>query len=173
MMKVKLTIRRGFSLVELMVSIVTTIIVILAVGVVLVDTQRGWNTMYRHMYSDVVTDSYAAGKEFDVAMRRATGDSIILDDAGYWVEVRYYSDGGSSTVDRYVRFYKSGSSLNVEYGRLYDGGNAKEAFSAHTLCRNVSGCVFKQIGKSVQMILTLDDGTQTNTVVSSAVLNNY
>jgi hypothetical protein len=172
MLKVKLTIRRGFSLVELMVTIMTAIIVVLAVGVVLVDSQRGWNIMYRHMYSDVATDSYVAGKEFDAVMRRAVGDSIILDDAGHWVEVRYYSHGGSSTVDCYVRFYKSGSSLNVEYGRLYDGGDVKEELSVHTLCRNVSDCVFKRLGKSVQMILTLDDGTRTNTVILSAALNN-
>ena len=171
MLKSELTIRRGFSLIELMVSMVGAVIVILAVGVVLVDSQRSWNTMYNHMYSGVVTDGYAAGKEFDTAIRRAASDSIILDDAGCWVEAKYYSDDGSSTVDRYVLFYKSDSCLNVEYGQLH-ADDVKETLSVRTVCRNVSNCVFKQLGKSVQMILTIDNGTQTNTVLSSAVSGN-
>ena len=64
--------------------------------------------------------------------------------------------------------------MDVEYGRLYDDddGGGKEALHVRTVCRNVTDCVFKRVGRSVQMILTLDDGTQANTVVSGAVLNN-
>jgi hypothetical protein len=171
MLKAKRTIRSGFSLVGLLAAVVIVLIAILAVGSILVNSHRGFSIMYGRIYSDVATDSYIAGKEFDAAMRKAADESIILDNEGYWVEAEYYSDGNCPLVDRYVRFYKSGTNLNVEHGQLHAGG-AKETLSVNTVCRNVSDCTFKQVGKSIQMILTLDDGTQTNTVVSGAVLNN-
>ena len=138
----------------------------------MINSHRGFSIMYGRIFSDVATDSYIAGKEFDVAMRRAADETIIVDNNGYAVEAKYYSDDGDCPlVDRYVRFYKSGTYLNVEHGQLHAGG-ARETLSVHTVCRNVSDCAFKQVGKSVQMILTLDNGTQANTVVSGAVLNN-
>ena len=65
-------------------------------------------------------------------------------------------------------FYTANGNLNVEYGQL----DPKETLSTETVCGNVSGCMFKQLGRSIQMILKLDNGTQTNTVVSSAVTHN-
>ena len=172
MLKAKLTIRSGFSLVGLLAAVVIVLIAILAVGSILVNSHLGFSILYGRIYSDIATDSYIAGKEFDAAMRKAADETIILDSNGYGVEAKYYSnDGYCPLVDRYVRFYKSGTYLNVEHGQLHDGG-ARETLSVNTVCRNVSDCTFKQVGKSVQMILTLDDGTQTNTVVSGAVLNN-
>ena len=85
MLKVRLTIQDGFSLVGLMLAVAIALIVMLSLGVVLVDSQRGWNIMYRHIYSDVATDGYVTRKEFDTAMRRAVSDSVLLDDDGYWV----------------------------------------------------------------------------------------
>ena len=38
--------KRGFTLVELMISMTVMIIVSLAVGTVIVDGQSGWSTMY-------------------------------------------------------------------------------------------------------------------------------
>ena len=57
--------RTGFTLVELMITTVIMIIVGLVIGAVLVDGQIGWNTMYEHIHSDVVTDGYVARKKFD------------------------------------------------------------------------------------------------------------
>ena len=172
MLKAKLTIRSGASLVGLLAAVVILLIAVLAVGGVLINSHRGFTIMYARIYSDVATDSYIAGKEFDAAMRKAADETIILGNDGYWVEAKYYSnDGYCPLVDRYVRFYKSGTYLNVERGQLHASG-ARETLSVNTVCRNVSDCTFKQVGKSVQMILTLDNGTQANTVVSGAVLNN-
>ena len=61
--------RPGFTLVELMITMVIMVIVISAIGVVLFDSQRGWNFMYNRLYSDVVADSYVARKKFDAVMR--------------------------------------------------------------------------------------------------------
>ena len=169
MLKRKLTAQRGFTIVELVLAIVLAAMVMFGIGVVVVDSQRGWHRMYDRIYSDVVTDSYVARKTFDRVIRKASGERFLLDDAGDWIEVYYYADSNSTDVDRYARFYYEGDGqLNVEYGRL----DPRETLSIHTVCGNVSNCVFKGVGCSAQMILTLDNGLQTATVISSSVMHN-
>ncbi|MFZ2147033.1 MAG: hypothetical protein WAV28_07415 [Sedimentisphaerales bacterium] len=164
----RITASRGLALTELIIAIAIMVIVILTIGMVLVDSQRGWSITYGRIYSDVVTDGYVARKKFDMVMRRASGETISLGDDGSWVEVCYYASDASAVVDRYARFYVANGNLNIEYGQL----NPKETISVETVCGNVSSCIFKQAGRSAQMIITLDDGEQTNTVVSSAVTHN-
>ncbi len=168
MIKKRLTASRGFTLLELIIAMAITIIVVLAIGVALVDGQRGWNIQYDRIYSDVVTDGYVARRKFDAVMRTASRDMFLLDSAGGWVEVYYYANDASAVVDRYARFYVANGNLYVEYGQL----DPKETLSIETVCGNVSGCMFAQLGRSIQMILKLDNGTQTNTVITSAVTNN-
>ncbi len=69
MLKRKHRTQRGFTLIELAMAAAISTIVILGVGVLLVDSQRGWIRMYNRIYSDVVTDSYVARKTFDVVIR--------------------------------------------------------------------------------------------------------
>ena len=168
MIKKRLAASRGFTLIELMIAIAIMVIVVLAIGVALVDGQRGWNYMYDRIYSDVVTDGYVARRKFDAVMRKASRDKFLLDPAGGWVEVYYYANDASTVVDRYARFYTSGGKLNVEYGQL----DPKATDTIETVCENVSSCTFVQLGRSIQMILKLDNGTQKNTLITSAVTNN-
>ena len=167
-MNKRLTASRGFTLSELITAMAIIIFVILSIGMALVDGQRGWNYMYNRIYSDVVTDGYVARRKFDAVLRKASGETFSLAGDGSWVEVNYYANDASTVVDRYARFYESDGDLNVEYGQL----NPKQTISIDTVCSNVSGCIFKQSGRSAQMILTLDDGTKTNTVITSATANN-
>ena len=167
-MNKRLTASRGFTLSELITAMAIIIFVILSIGMALVDGQRGWNYMYNRIYSDVVTDGYVARRKFDAVLRKASGETFSLAGDGSWVEVNYYANDASTVVDRYARFYESDGDLNVEYGQL----NPKQTISVETVCSNVSGCIFKQSGRSAQMILTLDDGTKTNTVITSATANN-
>lgn len=159
---------RGFTLVELMITMVVMVIVASAIGVVLIDNQRGWSNMYGRINSDVTTDGYVARKKFDAVVRNSNSEKILVDPAGTWIELYYYSSSVAPVVDRYVRFYESDGDLNVEYGTL----GPKVTLSVATVCSNVTACAFKQAGRSAQMILTLDNGTQTNTVVTSAVTQN-
>ena len=168
MIKKRLAASRGFTLIELIIAMAIMLIVVLAIGIALVDGQRGWSIQYDRIYSDVVTDGYVAKKKFDAVMRSASGETISLGDDGSWVKVYYYANDDSTVVDRYAYFYVANGDLNVEYG-LYPN---KETLSVETVCGNVSGCTFAQVGRSIQMILTLDNGTQTNTVISSAVTHN-
>jgi prepilin-type N-terminal cleavage/methylation domain-containing protein len=159
---------QGFTLVELMITTTIMLIVGLAIGVVIVDGQSGWSFMYDRINSDVVTDGYVARKKFDAVIRDASREKVLLDTAGSWVEVYYYSTPSSAVVDRYARFYAADGDLNFEYGQL----QPRATLGVETVCENVTSCTFKQAGQSVEMILTLDNGTQTNTIVTSAVTNN-
>lgn len=168
MSKKKLTTRRGFTLVELTIATTLAIIVMFAMGIVIADCTRGWHVTYNRIYSDVVTNSYVARRAFDTVIRKASRQMFLLGDTGNWLEVYYYADPNSTAVDRYARFYLSGNELKIEYGSL----DPRTALSTWTICSDVSSCVFKGDGRSVQMILTLDNGSQTATVVSSAVMHN-
>ncbi|MHC4153815.1 MAG: hypothetical protein ACYST6_02650, partial [Planctomycetota bacterium] len=71
--------------------------------------------------------------------------------------------------DRYALFYTSNAGdLNVEYGIL----EPRETLRVQTICSNVTSCTFMGQGRSAQMVLTLDDGSQTVTTVTSAVMHN-
>ncbi len=164
--------RRAFTLIELMVATVLAIIVVSGIGFILADSQRGWNRMYERIYSDVVTDSYVARKRFDSVVRKASGEKFFLDDYGNWVEVYYYADANSTALDRYARFiYQGDGSLYLENGTV-DVASVKATSSVETVCGNVTSCVFAASGRSVQMILTLDNGSQSASVVTSCVMHN-
>ncbi len=168
MLKKRIANPKGFTLVELMVATTLAIVVISGVGLTLADSHRGWNRMYNRIYSDVVTDGYVARKTFDSVVRNASKDVDLLDSAGSWLEVYYYADANSTVVDRYGLFYLSSSELKLEYGSL----DPRMELGTRTICSDVSFCVFKAAGQSAQMILTLDDGSQTLTVATSAVMHN-
>ena len=143
-------------------------IVGLAIGVVIVDGQIGWNNMYSRINSDFVSDGYAARSKFDSVMRSASSERSVLIGDGSWVEGYSYATSASTTVDRYWRLYVSDGDLLAEYGQL----EPRSTLSTETVCGNVSDCTFQQAGQAVQMTLVLDDGTKTKTVVSSAVPRN-
>jgi hypothetical protein len=155
-------------MVELMITAVIMVIVGLAIGVVIVDGQTGWNTMYDRINSDVSMEGYAARKKFDVVMRNASRGQSVLAGDGSWIEVYSYASSASAAVDRYWRFYVADEDLNLEYGEL----EPRVTLTVDTVCSNVSTCTFRQTGQAVQMTLVLDNGTQTNAIVSSAVTHN-
>jgi prepilin-type N-terminal cleavage/methylation domain-containing protein len=157
----------GFTLIELMIALSVMCIASLAIGVVVVEGQNGWSTMYARTNSDVVTDGYVVRKKFDSQIRGANGDSALITNNGSSVEV-YSSSSGSGILDRYTRFYVDGTDLNMEYGQL----DPKEMISQETVCGNVSKCTFYQVGRSIQMILTLENGSNSNTIISSAMRHN-
>lgn len=162
---------KGFTIIELMIATGLASIVVVGVGMLLVDSQRGWNRMFSRTYSDVSTDSHVARRRFDSVVRNASTQGILLSVDGSWVEVYYYSDPNSAIVDRYARFFTYGdgpSQLLIEHGAV----EPRQTLNTETVCGNVSSCVFKSAGNSAQMILTLNDGSQSATIVASAVMHN-
>ncbi len=116
---------------------VVMIIVSAAIGLVIVDNQKSWGTMYANINSDIVGDGFAARKRFDSVIRSSSGGQIQIAENGQWIEVNYYASAESSSVDRYGKFYTYNGSLYYEYGQL----NPKKKIAIDTICemlRNAS-----------------------------------
>jgi len=180
MSKGRISMRRGLTLTELMVTTIIGLIVILAVGIALAGNIQGWQTTYGRVYSSVNTDSYAAKRAFDAVIRKSCRQrvlpSLFPPEGSSWVEVSYYYDPTLPYPDRYVRFYLEGRELKLNHGVIIDASGNKTESGNAIVCSNVDRDVsgFKVDGRSIQMILTLNDDKlgQTATVVTSAVLHN-
>jgi len=159
---------KGLTLIELMTAAAIIPIMGFGIAIVLADSQRGWNAMYNRIYSHVVTDSHVARRMFDAVIRKSSSQSYVLDGGGTSVETYYYSDPNVPFLDGYACFFVAGNHLYVEYGQL----NPKQTTNIETICGNVASCVFRANGRSVQMFLTLDNGSQRITTVTSAVMHN-
>lgn len=166
--------KRGFTLTELTVVMAMAPVVILSMGIVLVDSQRGWNQMYNRVYSGVVTDSYVARKTFDTVVRKSSISRERLGNDNDEVVLYYYNDPASSTwLDRYARFYTAGKRLLVDYGKSDAKGNLHgRTQQTTTLAHNVEAVNFSVTGTCVQMTLRLDNGSEALTVMTSAIRHN-
>ncbi len=159
---------RGITIVELIIAMVCSIIVIIAVGVALADSGRGWRKMYERVHADIVEDGQVAGRRFDSVIRKASSIAAHTAEDGSWIEVYYYDSASSTELDRYARFFESDDDLMLETGVLFP----ESAISTQTVCDNVESCVFKHLHKGAEMTLTLNDGEKSNTVVTSAYMHN-
>lgn len=176
-MKLKVfTNRRGLTLIELVQAFVMSAIIILAIGVLLYDSQKGWNVMYERVYGDVTIDAYAARKAFDAVCRKSSVNRYDLGEDNEFLEVYYYQNDSESTMpDRYAIFYTAGSQLLVEHGDLEEGTyNPDPSLESivMTLADNVTNAKFFVSGTCVQMIAALDDGNNSAVITTSAVRHN-
>lgn len=164
---------RGLTLIELMITIMVASIVMLSIGLVLVDNQRGYSRMYGRVLGEVVTDAYVARRAFDTTCRKSSAKRYKLGLDGDFIEVYYYQDVNSPDIDRYANFYQKGEGLMVNYG-VVDAGtwNIQPASSTVRLARNVRNVKFSADACSVRMVLRLDNGSEAMTVATSAVRHN-
>lgn len=165
--------KQGVTLIELMVTILISLIVLMAIGLVLVDNQRGYNRMYGRVLGDVVTDAYVARKAFDATCRKASAKRYKLGLDGDFIEVYYYQDANSPDINRYANFHRNGDELMVSHG-VVDAAtwNTQSAYSTVRLARNVSDVKFSADACSMRMVLRLNNGTEAMTVTTSAVRHN-
>jgi Tfp pilus assembly major pilin PilA len=162
--------RRGFTLIELMITVATVTIVILGVGVALVDSQRGYNRMYDKVHGQVASDSYVVKAAFDKAVRKSSKKRHVLGTNS--IMVFYYKNLASTDLDSYTTFRMSGATLFADYGDLDAEGNPLAPTSTLTLARNVEGAEFSVAGACVRMILKINDGKYLRTITCTAVRHN-
>ncbi len=163
--------RRGVTQTELAVVVAIAPIVMLSMGIVLVDSQRGWNQMFNRVNNGMVNDGYVARKAFDAVVRKSSITRENLGDDE--IELYYYNDPASSTrLDRYARFYANDTELMVDYGQLDSNGNPSEITQTITLADNVEAVNFHVDGAYVQMVLTLNNGSESLIVMTSAMRHN-
>lgn len=163
--------KTGFTLVELMVTIIISAMLVLTIGIVMLDTQRGWLDTYAKVHGGAADDAAMAKVAFDRIVRKSSLSAYQLP-ASDDLTVYYYSDWENSlTLDRSARLYRSSvnpSELYVEHTALDTG----DSLSSVRLASNVSDLEFLPVSGGFTMKLTLDDGREQTTVVSTAILHN-
>jgi len=68
----KVTNKRAFTLIEIVITMALATIVLFSTGVLLLEGQRGWSVMYNRVYGGVVDDAYVARKTFDAIVRKSS-----------------------------------------------------------------------------------------------------
>ena len=63
--------RRAFTLIEVLVTAIAAVILIVGISAMLFFAQRGYNTMYRRVHSEVVRSAYEARRVFDAVVRKS------------------------------------------------------------------------------------------------------
>ena len=161
----------GFTFTELLLAIAVSSILVLAIGAVMVDTQRGWLDVYAKVHGGAAADASMAKAAFDKVVRKASRSIYhfnALDD----ITVYYYDNWlTSDELDRYARFYRSTenpSRMYIQHGNIL----TKEVLAEVLLAEHVTNLEFKPISGGIEMKLALDDGREATTVVTTAILHN-
>lgn len=157
----------GFTLIELMVTLLISTIVLAGIGVMVADSSGWFSDSYSRINSDPAIQSLLARKTFERVMRQASGNGFWVSPDSTSVEINYYSSP-ANPVDSYAQFFVSGTDLILERGTLVP----RTPISTETVCQNLSTCTFKTAGSAVQMILVLDDGKNKQGSVTSAIMHN-
>lgn len=165
--------RRGLTLMELVVTIVITAIVVMAVSVLFVDSHRGWLDSYAKIHGGAASDAAMSQVAFDRIVRKSSRTKYQMNGLEE-LTVYYYEDWLSSdALDCYARFYRSTdnpSELYVEHGKVDDDNTS--VLSTVKLASTVSDLEFKPTSGGIEMKLALDDGRETTTLVTTAILHN-
>jgi prepilin-type N-terminal cleavage/methylation domain-containing protein len=186
MPKIKLKCQKGLTLIELMVAMAISLIVVLTVAILLVDSLKGLNRQYGKLHGSAdsssasLDDAYEARLIFDRIVRKGVGGTgQITDKDGTPIPVEgspsfkisYYPDLSIPSASCSAIFDWDGTNtLTITYGPT--GGQTTMQV------QNVADCVFNQLGtpsvsgRVVQMILALRyKGAPTFIVASTAYLN--
>ena len=164
----------GFTITELILAIAVSSIIVLALGAVMLDTQRGWIDSYAKVHGGATTDAAVVKTAFDRVVRKASRALYHFNGVDD-ITVYYYDNWLTSPEpDRYARFFRSvdtPSEMSVQHG-LYEGGVKKDVISDILLASNVTDLEFMPISGGIQIKLALDDGRENTTVLSTAILHN-
>ena len=167
----------GFTLVEMMIGMVASSIMVLGVVNVLASNQKEYNQTYERVNGAVVREATEARLVFDVIVRKASVRKCLIGSANEYAEVFYYASATSTALDRYTRFYVSGTDLVAEHGQLTPGTfnhSLNNSPTTQVLAHHVTAgtCTFTQIGPTVSMALVLNDGRLDLPIVTTATRHN-
>ena len=164
----------GFTMTELILAIAVSSMIVLALGAVMLDTQRGWMDSYAKVHGGAASDAAVVKTAFDKVVRKASWSRYYFDGSDD-ITVLYYDNWLTSTeLDRYARFYRSAdnpSQMYIQHG-LYEAGIKKSVRAEVLLASNVVDLEFMPVSGGIQMKLALDDGREETTAVSTAILHN-
>jgi len=159
---------KGLTLVELIAAAAILSIIMLTLGVVLVDSNKGFQHMYSKVHAGVITDGIVAQKIFDSIARKSISSSTQVDEDGTWIRMTYFQNDQSQIPDRYALFYLDDSDLRLDTIDI----ESEEVLSTQTVCSDVASCSFIFNGNTAQMSLELDDGQDNKIITSAAFMHN-
>lgn len=170
-MKLRNRKRQGLTLTELAITILIASIVVMATGVIMLDSHRGWLDSYAKIHGGAANDAAMAQVAFDKIVRKSSRAKYVLgglDD----LTVYYYEDWlNSKYLDRYARFFRSGADFYIEHGTVAEDDSTIE-LSDVQLCSTVTDAEFKPTNGGIEMKLVLNDGRETTTLLTTAILHN-
>jgi prepilin-type N-terminal cleavage/methylation domain-containing protein len=175
--------KKGFTLVELMMTALISSIIVLGIGILLADSLRGWRVMYERLHSPEADNTYAVRRMFDRVIRQAISQNaeVTITDAGDSVTAYYYNSKYSIYADREVKLtWTSNDKILTLTCSIVNPDKTTTKFSEEKI-KNVSYCFFKSSNPpparthSIQMLLTIDNTVENNTqilnICSTAYLN--
>lgn len=167
--------KSGFTLIEMMVTILLASIVFLGVAVVLADGIRGYKRTFTRIHGDIVNDAYVARLKFDKICRKASAGSAVVNADTTAVQVLYYSTPNISgdadlDPDSYATFYLNGTDLMLDTGTIAAGTPTTTEIVAGNVTELQFSAPFD--GKSVQMVITLVDSDHAITVTCGSIMHN-
>ena len=171
----KSNIRFGFTLIELMVTMLIALLVFAGIGAAMVDSIKAFPKMYERTEGTLIGDAYSARYAFDRVCRKASRmvASPALKDSDQSVEVYYYDPDTSGTPNKYAWIKRENSSLVIESGDYDSASGTKSGTPSNEIVATTVDAnnppLFDVQGSSVVMVLKLKQGNQTMMVVSSAV----
>jgi len=182
----KITKQSGFTMVELMVTVLIASIIMVAISGVIADASKGYNQMYNRIHGDIINDAYVARLRFDKICRSARAGTAILNADATTLQVLYYSKPNNTNdpnlpPDRYAEFYLNNTNLMLDTGTYNPNTGVIAQTGTETVARNVVGSSLKFSApvneKSVQMVMTLDKNPAINsdysiTVTCGSIMHN-
>ena len=156
--------RRGFTLIELMITILAAIVLVIGISGMLAAGHKNYNNMFARVNSDVVRNSYEARSIFDSTVRRSVYEFVDLNTTHDNLVVYYYPNPSDLTTlgdypTRYAMFYKAGTELKLQRGSFSGWpppANPAPDSGDTVIAKNVTFVEFTIVGGSVRMSLTLD-----------------
>ena len=175
-------IRRGLTLIELMITVLAVMILVVGISGILAAGHKNYNIMFKRVNSDVVRNAYEARRTFDRIVRQASVRRCDLLSSGNEIYVYYFSapnNLGLVFPDRYAKFYlvSNGSDSDLFLDNGVVGANFNDIpppgiedldltlTSQIKLAGNVvapTNGIFAVNGNSIQMSLILDNEEKDN-----------
>ena len=159
-MTIRKKISYGFTLIELMVTVIIVAIAILGISGVIAGSHRDYSIMYRRVHGDITNDAYSSRLKFDKICRKAKAGSAVIDTSIPSLTVLYYSspnvnDSAYLEPDSFAEFYLSGTDFLLKRGTIGSTNITPEILAKNVVELEFS---FSNPGdsRSIQMVMTLD-----------------
>ena len=166
--------RRAFTLIELVMSMALGVILVLAMGMVLLDSQNTWASTYGKVNGDVSVDSRVTVAVFDSIVRKSSMDRYEIGPNGEYAEVYYYSSESATMPDQYALFYVTDETLYVAHGPLVSGTYAtQKPTTTLTLAEGVTSVNLSKTGASIEMIVKFSDDSESSVIMRAAVRQRH